>query len=123
MNSFTKNIAPFVEFEHGEAKRLMAKGEATHAFRHLEAAHVLGQRSTYWHVKSHLWMLQWALREHALRECVGQLFRIVGAVITTPFGLIPDGNTGGANVSPFRVMEISENHKKVIGEVMAKRSS
>jgi hypothetical protein len=41
-----------------------------------------------------------------LREFVGQLLRIAGATFGTPFGLVPAGNTGGANVSAFRPMPI-----------------
>jgi hypothetical protein len=32
--------------------------------------------------------------------------RIVGAATKTPVGWLPHGNTGGANVSPFRPMPI-----------------
>jgi hypothetical protein len=36
----------------------------------------------------------------------GQLFRIFGAATKTAFGLVPAGNTGGTDVSPFRTMPI-----------------
>jgi hypothetical protein len=41
-----------------------------------------------------------------MREVFGQIFRIVGAATKTPFGIVPQGNTGGANVSPFKKMPI-----------------
>jgi hypothetical protein len=51
-------------------------------------------------------MLVWATRNRSVRELVGQIFRIVGAATKTAFGLVPQGNTGGANVSPFKKMPI-----------------
>lgn len=82
-------------------------GRAAEAFRHLERAHVLGQRSTRQHVRVHLLMLRWSIRERDMREALGQLFRIVGAATTTAVGLAPHGNTGGSNVSAFQPMPIS----------------
>src|SRR6185503_818221 len=45
------------------------------------------------------------------------LFRIVGAAALTAFGLVPHGNTGGSNVSPFRRMHIPSDLASVIAEV------
>lgn len=105
--NFTRKIAPYVEAELAEARRASSAGQASQEFVHLERAHVLGQESTYWHVKVHVLMLLWALRNHSAREAFGQLFRIVGAATKTAFGLVPQGNTGGANISPFRKMPIA----------------
>ena len=51
-------------------------------------------------------MFLWGLQQRDAKECLGQLFRIVGAATKTAFGLIPYGNTGGANVSPFKPMPV-----------------
>ncbi len=51
-------------------------------------------------------MLSWAVRQNDRREVFGQLFRIVGASTKTAIGLIPEGNTGGSNVSPFRRLPV-----------------
>ena len=48
-------------------------------FAHLERAHVLGQASTFLHVRTHLRMLSWAIRHRHLKEVVGQILRVVGA--------------------------------------------
>ena len=61
-------------------------------FQHLENAHVIGQESTYWHVKVHVLMLLWSLRNSQPKEVFGQLLRIAGAAVTTAFGLGPKGN-------------------------------
>lgn len=76
--------------------------------------HVVGQESTYWHVKAHLLMLAWACRNYRQKELLGQLFRIVGAATKTAIGLVPKGNTGGANVSPFKTMPVSAELDEII---------
>jgi len=104
---FSQKIALYVETELMVAKRTRSASDARQEFSYLERAHVLGQESTYWHVKVHLLMLVWAIRNRSIREAFGQLFRIVGAATKTGFGLVPPGNTGGANVSPFKKMPIA----------------
>jgi Protein of unknown function (DUF3703) len=47
------------------------------------------------------------VQQRDVKECLGQIFRILGAATKTSFGLIPHGNTGGANVSPFKPMPVS----------------
>lgn len=103
MSSFGYNISPAVQREL-EAASLSS--DAREQFAHLERAHVLGQASTYWHVVTHVRMAQWAIRNRSARELLGQLLRIVGAATKTAIGWIPSGNTGGANVSPFKPLPI-----------------
>lgn len=106
-HSFSQRIAPYVEAELADAVQARSAGNTQQEFTHLERAHVIGQESTYWHVKVHVLMLVWAVRNHSVREALGQVLRIVGAATKTAFGLVPQGNTGGANVSPFRKMPIA----------------
>ncbi len=105
--SFSQRVARFVEAELMNAKRAKSVGDIRQEFVHLERAHVIGQESTYWHVKVHVLMLAWAIRNHSVRETLGQVVRIIGAATKTAFGLVPQGNTGGTNVSPFRKMPIA----------------
>lgn len=121
MSHFSSNIRPFVEREFSAASLCMQSGEREQAFSHLENAHVLGQASTYLHVKAHVLMLFWAVRTKEPKELVGQVFRIIGAATKTVFGLVPAGNTGGANVSPFKPMHLQPEHKSIIAR--AKRRS
>ena len=104
--NFRRNIRPYVSAELKAASSLNAQGHAKPAFTHLERAHVLGQASTIHHVRVHWRMLLWGVQQRDLKECIGQLFRIVGAATKTAFGFIPHGNTGGANVSPFKPMPV-----------------
>jgi hypothetical protein len=39
-------------------------------------------------------------------EFLGQILRIAGAAGLTALGLVPRGNTGGANVGSFRSMPV-----------------
>ncbi|MFO0334489.1 MAG: DUF3703 domain-containing protein [Pseudomonadota bacterium] len=83
-------------------------------FHHLERAHFLGQTSTIEHVRVHALMFAWALRQRNIRELIGQLLRIVGAATKTVFGLVPVGNTGGSNVSPFEPMPIPADLQRIL---------
>jgi Protein of unknown function (DUF3703) len=105
-SNFARNIRPFVEAELQIAAALTARGKTQSAFTHLERAHVLGQASTTHHVRVHWHMFLWALQLRNFKESLGQIFRIIGAATKTVFGLIPHGNTGGANVSPFKPMPL-----------------
>ena len=114
LGAFSKNIAPYVLKEIELAEKARAAQDIDLEFKHYENAHVIGQESTFWHVKAHVLMLRWALRNSRIGEFSGQVVRIVGAATKTMFGLVPKGNTGGANVSPFKVMPIHPEHQAVI---------
>ena len=105
--SFTKQIASHVEAELENATRARSTGAFQQEFTHLERAHVLGQESTYWHVRVHVLMLVWAFRNGCTTEALGQVMRIIGAATKTRLGWVPQGNTGGSNVSPFKKMPIA----------------
>jgi hypothetical protein len=105
-SSFAHNIRPFVDAELQTATALVAQGQAQPAFSHLERAHVLGQASTVHHVRVHWRMFMWGLQQRDAKECLGQVLRIVGAATKTAFGLVPHGNTGGTDVSPFKPMPL-----------------
>ncbi|ALO36376.1 hypothetical protein CMT41_17740 [Colwellia sp. MT41] len=114
LGNFTTNIKPYVEAELQLARTSYVVGDYSQAFKYLENAHVLGQESTYFHVKVHCIMFYWALRQRDIHELLGQTFRVIGAATKTAIGLVPSGNTGGADVSPFKVMPIKEIHANYI---------
>lgn len=114
MSRFRTHILSSVEAEL-DAMRLVAnQGDSAQAFTRLERAHVLGQGSTLLHVRVHWHMLVWGLRQRSAREVFGQSVRLIGAATKTPFGLVPTGNTGGANVSPVRRMAIAPDLQQLI---------
>ncbi|ETI62242.1 DUF3703 domain-containing protein [Marinomonas profundimaris] len=114
ISKFSKNIAPDVQSEIALAKELETAGDLAESFHHLENAHVLGQESTWLHVKVHVLMFLWAIRQRDAKECIGQIVRIVGAATKTAIGLVPAGNTGGSNISPFKKLSISPEHQAAI---------
>jgi Protein of unknown function (DUF3703) len=106
MASFRRNIEPAFRRELTASEKSL---DAKTKFAHLERAHVLGQTSTVLHLIAHARMAEWAIRERDAREFVGQFVRILGAAVATPLGRVPIGNTGGANVSPFKPMPIADD--------------
>ena len=106
MKSHYARIKPHWDLEVAAATRAESNADPHLAFGHLERAHILGQNSTWLHLQTHILMMRWGWRQSSSREVTGQLFRIFGAATKTAFCLIPAGNTGGANVSPFRSMPV-----------------
>lgn len=117
--TFTQKIASYVNAELFKAKHANSAGDSQLEFAYLERAHVLGQESTFWHVKVHLLMLAWALRNISARELIGQIVCTLGALIVTPLGFVPLGNTGGSNVSPFEKMAIDPELAALIKKAKA----
>tara|TARA_A200000159_G_C7012601_1_gene210403 strand:- start:43 stop:411 length:369 start_codon:yes stop_codon:yes gene_type:complete len=114
ISKFSKNIASDVQSEIALANELESEGKLSESFHHLENAHVLGQESTWWHVKVHVLMFLWAIRQRDIKECIGQIVRVIGAATKTAIGLVPAGNTGGSNISPFKKLPISPKHQAAI---------
>jgi hypothetical protein len=111
---FGDAIRSFVQAELSAAEESERAGDPAGSIRHLERAHVLGQASTFEHVRVHLRMLAWGVRHRRGGEVFGQLTRLVGAVALTGPGLVPHGNTGGSDVSPLKAMAIPEDLARVI---------
>jgi hypothetical protein len=122
MASFARLIRPHVDAELRAAAEADARADAALAFRHLERAHVLGQASTAQHVRVHWRMFVWGWRQRKTRECLGQLFRLAGAATMTAFGLVPAGNTGGANVSPYQPMPVDPDLAALIEQARSSPS-
>lgn len=119
MRTFNQKIRPHIDAELQLAASAQFDGNAKTAFFHLERAHVLGQASTLQHVRVHLAMLSWGVLNNSPRECLGQLVRIVGAATKTVFGLVPAGNTGGSNISPFKPLPIPPELAEIIRSAQA----
>jgi len=114
MSLFAKLIQPYVETELLAAVSTEFAGKHQRAFLHLERAHVLGQSSTFHHVRVHWRMFCWGWRQRDARECAGQMIRIVGAATKTAISFAPSGNTGGSNISPFKVLPIPPDLSQII---------
>ena|SRR5215210_8059402 len=111
---FGSRIKKYVDEEVALASGFLKDNNLQMAFCHLERAHILGQVITLEHTRVHWLMLKLGWKKRDWREVFGQLFRIVGASTKTPLGIYPAGNTGGANVSPFKPMSIPEDLQEKI---------
>jgi hypothetical protein len=109
-------VRKYVDAEIDMASILLQKNELESAFHHLERAHILGQAITMEHTRVHWLMLKLGWKKKDWLEIFGQMLRIVGASTKTPFGIYPTGNTGGANVSPFKPLPIADELQKLINE-------
>jgi hypothetical protein len=103
------------ELELKAAHAAVSAGHHEIAWERLERAHILGQRSTRAHVRSHVAMLRFGWHLKNWHEILGQLSRIIGASLFSRLW-IPEGNTGGANVSAFRSMPVPSDLRRLLEE-------
>lgn len=114
MTTFALRIRPSVQAELDAAATAEARGHFHTAFQHLERAHVLGQPATVEHVRVHWRMFRFALRNRLTGQAFGQAWRMAAAGLFTAFGMVPQGNTGGSNVSSLRRLPIPKDLQEVI---------
>jgi hypothetical protein len=91
------------------------RGDLAAAWGHLERAHIISQPMAGRHVRTHLAMLSFAVRNRQPREVAGQLFRTAVAAPGTWSGRYPIGNTGGADVSAFAPMDVPADLALLLG--------
>ena len=87
------------------ASKAYHRREWKQSFYRLERVHILSQSYVIAHTKSHWWMLKVGFRLGDFREMIGQVFRILASLFVSRIW-VPRGNTGGANVSPLRSMDV-----------------
>ena len=102
-----------IEVEIASASQATGRGDYDNAFRHLERAHILSQRSTGRHVRVHWLMLKHGIAVRSPKEVAGQLVRIVAAALFSRIW-VPAGNTGGANVNAMRPMQIPDDLRHLL---------
>lgn len=120
--TFNQAAKPYIEEKLKQAYEARMRHDFDKSFALLEDAHVIGQQSTYFHSLVHLKMLQHGLILGEWKEVVGQLFRLIGALSKTAIGFIPTGNTGGANVNPFKPMPLSAENRVTIEKIKRAQS-
>lgn len=101
------------EQEVASADEALQRQDFEAAFGHLERAHVLAQRMTRRHTFIHWRMLRAGLRRGDLREVVGQLMRIVAAILFSRLW-VPRGNSGRARVSAFKPMPVPADLRHLV---------
>jgi hypothetical protein len=83
MSPITLRIQSDVDAELVAAQAAEARGEFHSAVQRMERAHVLGQASTFQHVRVHFQMLRFAMRNGRPAEVIGQAARLIAAPIFT----------------------------------------
>lgn len=114
---FYQAAKPYIDEKLTKASEATKRCEYDKGFAMLEDAHVIGQQSTYFHTLVHFWMLQHGLWLRDYKEVLRQLFRLIGALTKTALGLIPAGNTGGANVNPCKPMSVSQQNQAILAKI------
>lgn len=97
-----------------KSKETFRKGELQTSWRHLERAHILGQAYPIEHSQAHWHMLLFAFRIKNTKEILSQIPRLLVGGVKSFVGEIPLGNSGGANVSPLKPMEIPSDLKEIL---------
>jgi hypothetical protein len=59
-------------------------------------------------------MLKFGVHIKSTKEVLGQIPRLLVGGVKSFVGQIPVGNTGGANVPPLRLMDISPDLKQIL---------
>ncbi|MBC7412608.1 MAG: DUF3703 domain-containing protein, partial [Bacteroidia bacterium] len=66
------------------------------------------------HTVVHFKMLKFGIAIKSTKEIIGQIPRLLVGGVKSFVGLIPLGNTGGANVPPLQQMEIPKDLQLII---------
>ena len=111
----TPALRAVYEHELNAAQAARQVGDFDKAFQHLERAHIISQRYTWLHMRSHIAMLRIGWLRRDAREVFEQMLRIVAASVFSRIW-VPEGNTGGANVSAMRPMPIAEDLAKLLAD-------
>ncbi|MES2820047.1 MAG: DUF3703 domain-containing protein [Pseudomonadota bacterium] len=88
------------------------------AYQWLERAHILSQRMPLRHAYAHWRMLRLGWHSRDTREVLGQLPRIVAALLFSKIW-VPLGNTGRARVSAFSPQPLSAELQALLNETSA----
>ncbi len=111
--SIPASLEPYFELELKAYRAAFLKGELRSAWRHLERAHIIGQRYPFAHTFVHWKMLRFGLRIKSAKEVFGQIPRLLVGGVKSFVGVIPVGNPGGANVPPLQPFPIEQDLQEI----------
>lgn len=104
-----QRILSHIEVERSAFKKAARSGDSKAAWTALEREHILGQAYFWPHIRSHVAMLKFAIKNGDLGEILGQVVRLLLAPLGNLTGRLPWGNTGRANVSAFTPMSYPDD--------------
>lgn len=111
--SIPEKLKPFYQAELIGYQTEYVGGDLVKAWKHLERAHIIGQKYPYEHTYVHWKMLQFGLKIKSLQEVIGQIPRLLFGGVKSFVGKIPVGNPGGANVPPLQPFPIEKDLKDI----------
>ncbi|REG94366.1 DUF3703 domain-containing protein [Algoriphagus antarcticus] len=103
------SLQPFYHEELTQYRSNYQSGDLLQAWRHLERAHIIGQRYPAAHSFVHWKMLQFGIRIKNTKEIIGQVPRLLVGGLKSFVGKVPLGNPGGSNVPALRKVAIAED--------------
>ena len=115
VNSTTMDLRSAWRHERADARGARRSADTAREWHDLERAHILSQPAAGLHVRTHLAMLAFAIRNRQLREVAGQVGRALLAAPGSWTGRYPLGNTGGAAVSAFEPMQVPADLCPILG--------
>lgn len=114
--SIPEKLKSYYNSELSQYRAEYSDGNLEHAWKHLERAHILGQRYPYAHSFVHWEMLKFGFRIKSGKEIIGQIPRLVFGGIKSFVGKIPVGNPGGANVPPLKPFPIEQDLQDIFAK-------
>jgi len=100
------SLKPYFHQELENYRAAYHSGDLQTAWKHLERAHIIGQRYPFAHNYVHWKMLQFGFKIKSPKEVWGQIPRLVFGGVKSFVGKVPVGNPGGANVPPLKSFPI-----------------
>ncbi|MET0760673.1 MAG: DUF3703 domain-containing protein [Flavobacterium sp.] len=109
-----KALKRFYQIELIAAQNDLKSNNLQSCWRHLERAHIIGQKYPYEHTYVHWKMLQFGIKTKNSKEIIGQVPRLLFGGVKSFVGQIPVGNTGSSNVPPLKPMEMPNDIQEII---------
>lgn len=115
-STLPKSLKPYYDTELESYESEYSKGNLQSAWKHLEHAHIIGQRYPFAHTYVHWKMLQFGFKIKSRKEILGQIPRLIFGGVKSFVGKVPVGNPGGANVPPLKSFPIERELQEVFSK-------
>ncbi len=110
-------LKPFFDKELLAYQNAWDDGKLTIAWKHLERAHIIGQKYPFAHTYIHWKMIQFGVRIKSTKEVIGQIPRLVFGGVKSFVGKVPVGNPGGSNVPALKPFPIEEDLQVILNKI------
>lgn len=108
-----KSISAAYDVEISLALSALQNRNYSQCFRHLERAHVLGQRNAIKHTYAHWLMFRAGLLQCDFTEVLGQVPRMLASLVFSHIW-VPVGNSGRSRVPAMKAMPVPEDLRHLL---------